>query len=221
MSFILNIDTSLETASVSIAKNGILLSFQVNEVQKEHAAFVHIAIQELLQKENLSPKDLSAVAVTIGPGSYTGLRVGLSAAKGLCFALNIPLITMSTLEVMAKDASLNNEINIDTFCPLIDARRMEVFTALYDHNLQEMEAPNAQILTDLSFYENFNKKSMLFFGSGMQKWKNICTHPNAYFLEQRNIFNAMIIISFNKFLQQNFSAIHTTVPLYVKAFYNP
>jgi tRNA threonylcarbamoyladenosine biosynthesis protein TsaB len=221
MNFILNIDTSLETAAVSIAKDGVIVSFQINEIQKEHAVFVHMAIKELLLKESINAKDLAAVAVTIGPGSYTGLRVGLSAAKGLCYALKIPLITIGTLELMAKDANIHNTLKIDAYCPLIDARRMEVFTAMYDQNLSVIEAPNAQILTDLSFFDNFNKKNILFFGSGMQKWKNICTSPNAYFFDQRNLCNAMNIISFDKFSALDFSNLRNSAPLYVKAFYNP
>ena len=126
MSIILNIDTSLETASVSISKEGIILSIQTNAIQRDHAAFVHIAINELLANENLNVSQLDAVGVTLGPGSYTGLRVGLSAAKGLCYALNKPLITVGTLQIMTKDMMLQMDKPTNyLFCPMIDARRMK------------------------------------------------------------------------------------------------
>jgi tRNA threonylcarbamoyladenosine biosynthesis protein TsaB len=101
MSFILNIDTAVDTASVCLAKNGESLQLTTNENQKDHAAWLHPAITELLNKNGIAMKDIEAVAITIGPGSYTGLRVGLATAKGLCYAMNIPLITLSTLEMMA------------------------------------------------------------------------------------------------------------------------
>jgi tRNA threonylcarbamoyladenosine biosynthesis protein TsaB len=222
MSFIINIDTSLETAFVSISKEGIILSILINEVQREHAAFVHVAIKELLAKENLVVKDLSAVAVTIGPGSYTGLRVGLAAAKGLCYALNIPLITVGTLQIMAKDAVLQYESATDCiFCPMIDARRMEVFTAMYDSSMQEIMPANAQILVPESFLTELNEKKIYFFGNGMDKWSAISTHKNAVFISNKSIYNAMNIISFSKFLAKDFTNLAHSVPLYTKAFYNP
>jgi tRNA threonylcarbamoyladenosine biosynthesis protein TsaB len=222
MSFIINIDTSLETAFVSLAKNGAIVATQLNEVQREHAAFVHVAIQALLAKESLLVKDLSAVAVTTGPGSYTGLRVGLAAAKGLCYALSIPLITVSTLQMMAKDVLINEENAMDClFCPLIDARRMEVFTAMYDSNMEEIIPANAQILVSQSFESNLEQKKVFFFGSGMEKWKAISTSKNAIFTHNKELFNALNIISFNKFLAQDFANLASSVPQYTKAFYNP
>jgi tRNA threonylcarbamoyladenosine biosynthesis protein TsaB len=211
MSFIINIDTSLETASVSISKDGVILSFQINEVQREHASFVHIAIKELLAKEKLTVKNLS----------YTGLRVGLAAAKGLCYALNIPLITVSTLQMMAKDAMMNDEnATALLFCSLIDARRMEVFTAIYDRNMVEILPPNAQILTPQSFADILKEKKIMFFGSGMIKWKAISTEANALFCESKNVYNALNIISFNKFLNLDFSNLIEVLPQYTKAFCN-
>ncbi len=222
MSFILNIDTSLETASVSLANNGKILASQINDVQKEHASFVHVAIQSLLIKKNLLAKDLAAIAVTIGPGSYTGLRVGLAAAKGLCYALKIPLIAISTLQMMAKDVITNNENLTDSiFCPLIDARRMEVFTALYDMEMKELNEESAIVLKPQTFATILTKKNILFFGSGMEKWKNICNHDNAMFTSNINLTNSLNIISFNKFLAKDFADLTYTVPQYTKAFYNP
>ena len=144
MSVMLNIDTSLENASVSIAENGEILSYLTNSVQKNHAVFLHIAIDKLLTLNSLQPPDLDAIACTIGPGSYTGLRVGLAAAKGLAYGLHIPLISVGTLNAMARTAILQQNNNGDfLYCPLIDARRMEVYTALYNAEQEELEPANA------------------------------------------------------------------------------
>jgi tRNA threonylcarbamoyladenosine biosynthesis protein TsaB len=125
MSYILNIDSSTEQASVSISKDGNILSVLFNEVQKDHASFLHTAIEKLTIKCGISLVNIDAIAVTIGPGSYTGLRVGLAAAKGLCYALNKPLITLSTLKAMAKQAVMQQDFpDKYYYCPMIDARRM-------------------------------------------------------------------------------------------------
>jgi tRNA threonylcarbamoyladenosine biosynthesis protein TsaB len=220
MSIILNIDTSLETASVSIAKEGTILSVQTNAIQREHAAFVHVAINDLLSKENLKVADLSAVGVTIGPGSYTGLRVGLSAAKGLSYALNKPLITVGTLAVMTKDIMLQMEKTIDClFCPMIDARRMEVFTAIYDEKFKEIVPPHAEVLTPQTFAENYGENMLIFFGSGMSKWKEISKINNAFFKENKTLPNALNMLTFQKFILSDFSNLSSSDPQYSKPFY--
>ncbi len=220
MSIILNIDTSLETASVSIAKNGIISSLQENAIQREHAAFVHVAIGELLAKEHLKPIQLDAVGVTLGPGSYTGLRVGLSAAKGLCYALNKPLITVGTLEVMTKDMIMQMEKTTDClFCPMIDARRMEVFTSIYDENFNEIMAPHATILSPQSFAENYDENMLIFFGSGMSKWREISKMTNAIFKENKSLPNALNMLTFQKFSLADFANLSSSIPQYSKPFY--
>jgi tRNA threonylcarbamoyladenosine biosynthesis protein TsaB len=220
MSVILNIDTSLETASVSIAKNGTILSFLTNNIQKEHAVFVHVAIHELLAKENLKPAQLDAIGVTLGPGSYTGLRVGLSAAKGLCYALNKPLITVGTLEIMTKDIMLQMDKTTNyLFCPMIDARRMEVFTAMYDENFKEIIAPHAKVLFPQSFAEKYDNKMIMFFGSGMEKWRNIANNINASFTTNKSLVNALNILTYQKFTISNFSNLFLSIPQYSKFFY--
>jgi tRNA threonylcarbamoyladenosine biosynthesis protein TsaB len=220
MSIILNIDTSLETASVSIANDGIILSELTNATQREHAAFVHVAIKKLLAKENLKATDLDAVGVTLGPGSYTGLRVGLSAAKGLCYALNKPLITVGTLEVMTKDMMLQMEKTTNClFCPMIDARRMEVFTAIYDENCKEVTTPHATVLTSQSFAENYDEKMLIFFGSGMSKWKDISNIKNAFFGTNNFLPNALNLLIYKKFILSEFANLSTSIPQYSKPFY--
>ena len=148
MSLILNIDTALDTASVCLAKDGTSLQLITNDNQKDHATWLHTAINEILKKGGYSISQLEAVAVSIGPGSYTGLRVGLASAKGFCYALRIPLIAVSTLEMMA--VSVKEEAS-GLICPLIDARRMEVFTAIYDKELGEKSSPQTMIIDENSF----------------------------------------------------------------------
>jgi tRNA threonylcarbamoyladenosine biosynthesis protein TsaB len=183
MSLILNIDTAIESASVCISKDGKVLAAATNSNQKDHAAWVQTAIQQVIQQAGCSMKDIAAVAVTEGPGSYTGLRVGMATAKGICYSLQIPLITESTLRVMALGARETwaqqhdgNEAGI-LFCPMIDARRMEVFTAIYDSDLGEVMPAQALILDQFSYKEALNNNKIVFFGSGSDKWKPV--HFNA------------------------------------------
>ncbi len=222
MSLILNIDSSLETASVGISSDGKMLDYLENTIQKEHAFFLHVAIKQILEKLHLKANALDAIAVTIGPGSYTGLRVGLAAAKGICYALNKPLITVGTLEVMATSAIMElPQADEFLYCPMIDARRMEVFTAIYDSNLQEIKAPSALILTPQSFSEIDKRKNMYYFGSGMEKWKNFNKNENSFYVYIKNLYNALSAISYQKFLHAQFANTSYTQPLYVKEFYNP
>ena len=221
MAIIINLDSTTETASVSIAENGIILKSETNTVQKEHAAFLHVALKNSLAYLNISIKNIDAIATTIGPGSYTGSRVCLAAAKGLSFALNKPLITIGTLEAMAKTAILNNTDEEDfLFCPMIDARRMEVYTALYNKHLVEISAPHAEII-DADFCASFlENKKIIFFGSGMQKFRNINISTNSTFINIPQITNAINLLSYDKFCGENFADIVTSSPLYTKEFYN-
>lgn len=220
MSVILNIDTSLENASVSIAENGEILNYLTNSVQKNHAAFLHIAINKLLTLNNIQPPDLDAIACTIGPGSYTGLRVGLAAAKGLAYALKIPLISVGTLNAMARTAILQQNNNVDfLYCPLIDARRMEVYTALYNAEQQELEPAHASILESSSFEKELDLNKIFFFGSGAEKWKNICKHKNAFFRNAEEIFRAVSLIAHEKLISKSYDDNSLTIPLYAKPFF--
>src|SRR5882762_5440642 len=145
MALILNIDTATELASVSLSKEGQSLALLQNKDQKDHASWLHPAIEKMMQETGFRMQELDAVAVTAGPGSYTGLRVGMAAAKGFCYALNIPLITESTLKVMAFAAREQTEPE-GLYCPMIDARRMEVFTALYSTDLVEIIPATAMVI---------------------------------------------------------------------------
>jgi tRNA threonylcarbamoyladenosine biosynthesis protein TsaB len=222
MSLILNIDTATTQASVSLAFEGKLLQERVNGQSTDHAAWIHMAIKELMNVNNhfYQLKDLSAVAVVAGPGSYTGLRVGMSTAKGLCYALNIPLISLNTLKVMAL--ATNNEISpSQLLCPMLDARRMEVFTALYDKALNELIAPCPMILENNSFSVWLNKQEIIFFGSGSRKWKELVQHDNAVFKDSFYTPQDIALISYKEFRQHAFSDLAYSEPIYLKDFYAP
>jgi tRNA threonylcarbamoyladenosine biosynthesis protein TsaB len=221
MGYILSIDTSTETAQVCLAANGVLAGSRINENQKDHASFLQPAIKELLDEASAGYTDLVAVSVSNGPGSYTGLRVGLASAKGLCYALQLPLITIGTLELMAASAieQVKSADSGTLFCPMIDARRMEVFAAVYNGQLEELAAPAAIILQNDSFTEYLEQQSVIFTGTGASKWKTICTQKNAFF-ENINISAAVFSqISMQLFENQQFVDIAYAEPAYIKAFY--
>jgi tRNA threonylcarbamoyladenosine biosynthesis protein TsaB len=223
MGVILNIDTATGTAQVNFAKDGIVLNALSNDLQKDHAAFLQIAVEELVAKTGIQLKDIDAVAVTYGPGSYTGLRVGLASAKGLCYALKKPLITINTLEaltVSVQETLQNNSANEALlFCPMIDARRMEVFTAIYNKPLKLFLQPCAMVLDERSFNKELENGSILFFGSGALKWKNICTHLSASFADISGVSAPGIAaLSYRYFLQKEFAELAYSEPLYLKEF---
>ena len=154
MAIILNIDTAISTASLCLSKEALTLQFALNNNQQDHASWLHLAIKKVVTEAGIGVKALEAIAVMIGPGSYTGLRVGLSAAKGLCFALDIPLICINTLEAMAH-ASKNEEG--DLFCPVIDARRMEVYTAFFNQEMEFERPTSAEVIEPGIFQVRFVK----------------------------------------------------------------
>ncbi len=220
MSLILNIDTSTEMAHVSIAKDGFVLQDLFNSEQKKHAGFLQPAIILILKETGTLLSDVEALAVAKGPGSYTGLRIAMASAKGLCYALSKPLIAIDTLELIAKSAIIKlKDQPIDPltiFCPMIDARRMEVFTALYDNPLKNILPANAMILEPNSFEYFFNTYFIIFFGDGSKKWKPICSEKKAFFEEVNITSNAMSALSDKKFKGNNFSDIAYCQPDYIK-----
>jgi tRNA threonylcarbamoyladenosine biosynthesis protein TsaB len=220
MPLILNIDTAVNTTYVSLAKDGLVLQSFFSDDQKSNASNLHTAIENLLAQANEKTTSLDAVAVANGPGSYTGLRVGLATAKGLCYALNIPLITIGTLEMMAAHIIAEVKPKDCLLCPMIDARRMEVFTAMYDCNMEEIMAPNAMVLNMQSFAEQFLRQKVLFFGNGHKKWENINISNNALYDETEYFYNSLNIISLNKYIQADFAELAYSEPFYVKEFHN-
>ena len=160
----------------------------------------------------------SAIAVSIGPGSYTGLRIGLSSAKGLCYALDIPLITISTLKMIA---SAVKQKATDLICPMVDARRMEVFTGLYNKDLLEISAARALIIDETSFDTFLSSHKILFCGNGSKKLQNILSSPNASFIETIPNASELSDLSQNCYINKQFANLAYSEPLYIKEFYTP
>jgi tRNA threonylcarbamoyladenosine biosynthesis protein TsaB len=217
MSLILNIDTALDKASVCISDDGRVLQLAINETRNDHAAWLHITISDLLQKSQLSVNALNAIAVSIGPGSYTGLRVGLSAAKGFCYALKIPLLTVNTLEIMAFAV---REETGELICPLIDARRSEVFTALYSKKREELLPPQAMILDQNSFASFLALHKIVFCGNGAQKLQKFTSSPNALFSITEHTAKHLGWLSAEKYSKKEFTELAYAEPLYIKEFYS-
>jgi tRNA threonylcarbamoyladenosine biosynthesis protein TsaB len=220
MSLILNIDTASEHAHTSIALNGSILYALHNESQKDHASFIQTAIQDLTRSAHINLKDIDAVAVTAGPGSYTGLRVGMASAKGLCYALKKPLITIGTLEVLAVSALqlFPDDGKTMLYCPMIDARRMEVFTAMYKNDLSIFMQPCAVILDELSFENQLQQNNIMFFGSGSFKWNMICKHEHAAFKEISLLPDSLGKSTHTLFLEKKITPLAYSEPMYIKEF---
>lgn len=219
MSLILNIDTSGPGALLSIARDGVLLASRNSESQKDHAAFLQPAIAGMITELALDIKALTAIAISAGPGSYTGLRVGMASAKGLCYALGIPLININSLEIMAASMAPACEKG-SLLCPMIDARRMEVFTALFTPELEPFLDTTAMILDEHSFAVYLENHIINFSGSGAAKWQLLCKHPNARFLPAENDPYYMIQLAEKRFLAKNFSQLVDSEPYYGKEFYS-
>lgn len=219
MALILNIDTATNVAAVGFADENGVIAAQTSEDQKNHAAFVQSAVNNLVQEYKISLQDIDAVAVVNGPGSYTGLRVGLSSAKGLCFALNKPLILLNTLEVMAL-ASVEAFPDKNTLhCPVIDARRMEVFTGVYNNQLQALLPPQPLILT-VNSYDTFLKyEKVVFSGSGRKKLESIINHSNAVFSDGHYTIAQVSFLAQKEFVTKKFADLAYCEPFYLKSFY--
>jgi tRNA threonylcarbamoyladenosine biosynthesis protein TsaB len=218
MAIILHIDTAVESASVCLAEDKEITGFESNSIQKEHSSWLHPAIDRLFKSAGRKLSNADAVAVTIGPGSYTGLRVGMAAAKGLCFSLGLPLIGINTLELMARDLT-TKDLSAQFIIPVIDARRMEVFTAVYDHELREIRPPHALIITANSYDEFSGKGSVIFTGNAVAKLKQVIRHDNVLFNDGMPDARSMAGLASERFEEKVFSDVAYTEPLYVKEFY--
>jgi tRNA threonylcarbamoyladenosine biosynthesis protein TsaB len=222
MGWILQIDTALETAIVSLAFKGNLVAETCNLSQKDHASFLQPAIALLVKEAGITLSQIDAVAVVEGPGSYTGLRVGMASAKGLCYALNKPLITISTLMLLAATAK-SDIIDFNTeqlICPMIDARRMEVFTAVYDADLTIILPPCAMELNKFSFVKLMLNKKIYFTGNGVAKWATTCENGNAEFVNIDRNRLIMSELAWVKFSIKSFSNVAYTEPSYLKDFFS-
>ncbi len=226
MALILNIETSTEVCSVSLAENGNLVVLKESNEGFNHSKSLTVFIEKLFIEKNLKIKSLNAVAVSKGPGSYTGLRIGVSVAKGLCYGLDIPLISVCSLEMMAVHTARNLEKYVSgtsslpfLFCPMIDARRMEVYTALYNPDGNEIKAVSAEIIEENFLSELLDKYQILFFGNGAEKCKDRINHKNALFAgPPATSAQFMQVISELKFKKQLFEDVAYFEPFYLKNF---
>lgn len=220
MAYLLHIESTSTVCSVAISKDEDLIAIKELNSGYTHAENLHTFIEQVLHDGNLKPKDLNAVSISSGPGSYTGLRIGFSTAKGLAFALNIPLITIDTLKVLSANAI--HQINTDAFyIPFMDARRLEVYCAAYDQELNEILPVQALILNEESIKIFGLDKEVYFFGDGMPKAKELLQQlPNVNFID--NITASaknMIEMAFEKFNKHDFADVAYSEPNYLKEFF--
>lgn len=216
MGLILSIETATKSCSVALAKNGQLVDC-IEEVSEKysHAEQLTVFIESILAKHQFKMKDLDAIAISSGPGSYTGLRIGVSTAKGLCYALDIPLISVSTLEAMAE--LKKTDFTEHMLCPMIDARRMEVYCAMFSNEGQT--EVQAKVIDEDSFAAELENGPVLFFGDGADKCQDTLRHPNAQFeLGVYPSARGMIALAQQKFSEKQFEDLAYYEPFYLKEF---
>lgn len=215
MALILNIETATKNCSVSLAKDGTVVQcHEIAELGYSHAERLHVFIEEVLQSAGVTYNELNAIAVSHGPGSYTGLRIGVSAAKGLCYALGIPMIAVDTLAVLAQQVQ-----NVDgLIVPMIDARRMEVYSAVFNAQHQKVIETQAEIINESSFRDY--EETIYFLGDATSKCKSILTRPNFVFRDDLVYPSAreMGKLSYEKFEDGQFVDVAYFEPLYLKDF---
>jgi len=216
MALILNIETSTKNCSVSLAKEGVCLVLkEENKGDYSHAEKLHVFIEKLLLEQNLTVADLDAVAVGKGPGSYTGLRIGVSTAKGLAYATGIPLISVDTLQALAKTIVIKKGLIV----PMIDARRLEVYAAIFNKNYEQTRTTEAQIINENSFLNELENHPITFLGDGAAKCTEIITHKNATFIAGKfPSAKEMCALSYEKFNEEIFEDTAYFEPFYLKDF---
>ena len=219
MSLILNIDTAAETSLVQLEKNGEVLCSETNPNKMDHAAFIHPTIKRIFDSTGASASSLDAIAVTEGPGSYTGIRIGMATAKGLCLATGKPLILLNRLFLMAAAMNVAHPLEDGFYCPMMDARRMEVFNAVYSSELKEVLSPNAHILSTESFLNIAEEKPFVVSGSGAEKFLNISSISNVHKLAEPDLSKVFAQWSHSYFLESKFSNLVDSQPFYAKDFY--
>jgi tRNA threonylcarbamoyladenosine biosynthesis protein TsaB len=216
---ILNIESGTSVCSVALSQDKQIIALRESDGEFAHAAKLSVFIDELLTSENLNVSDLDAIAVSEGPGSYTGLRIGVSTAKGLCFGANKPLIAAGSLQSLAKLAAEKTKLLSETLLiPMIDARRMEVYTALFDSNASMINQISAQTVNENTYAELLETNKIIFFGNGAEKCKSIINSPNAIFVDIKASAKGMIDIAVEKFNNSDFVDIAYFEPFYLKDF---
>ena len=213
--YILNIETATTNCSVSLSKDGELIVLKEdNDKSYSHAERLHVYIDDVLKEAKINASDIDAIAVSKGPGSYTGLRIGVSAAKGLCFSLNKPLISIPTLDALANQVKSDGLI-----VSMLDARRMEVYSAIYDSNYNQIRDTQAQILDETSFSDYLDSGKVSFIGNGVEKTKTLINHTNAIFVEDKlPSAREMCALAFNKYKISDTEDVAYFEPYYLKDF---
>ena len=217
---LLCIETSGKNCSVALFEGLQLVSIrEVHTEQFSHSENLHVFIEQVLKESNLQPKAIKAIVISAGPGSYTGLRIGVATAKGLCYGWDIPLIALPTLRILAEQVTYEFT-DIEYIIPMIDARRMEVFTAVYSHDFSPILGERAEILTESTFDTYLNKGKTIFLGDGITKFQAICKHKNAYFWENKfPSAKQMGRLALEKYQAQAFEDIAYFEPFYLKEVY--
>ena len=217
MALLLNIETSTKNCSVSIAEDGVLISCrEINTGNYSHAEQLHPLILEALEEASVTLSQVEAIAVGKGPGSYTGLRIGVSAAKGLCFSKDIPLVSLNSLEVLANAVESEDQAFI---VPMIDARRMEVYSAVFDAKKNLVRETQAEIINSDSFHRLLEKSKVYFLGDGAEKCKEIIKHPNAIFIGNKfPSAKQMTKLTYEKYLRKEVEDVAYFEPFYLKDF---
>ncbi len=217
---VLCLDTSTEICSVTVACGEKVLAFRENADGKSHAKTLLPFVDEVVKEAGISIREVNAVAVSMGPGSYTGLRIGSSTAKGLCYSLEIPMIAIPTLQIIAAGAAKQQAANENAvFCPMLDARRMEVFTAIYDKDLQPLSEVSSQIVDEHTFADILTKKNVVFCGNAVEKCREILSkNPNALFDTTPISSINMVDLALHKLSRQQFEDIAYFEPFYLKEY---
>ena len=216
MAYILNLETATTNCSVSLSKDGkTIVLKEDNDKSYSHAERLHVYIDDVLKEAKINSSDLDAISVSKGPGSYTGLRIGVSAAKGLCFALDKPLISIPTLSALAHQVIIEDGVIVS----MLDARRMEVYSAIYDSNYKEIRETQAQILDETSFSDYLERGKVYFIGNGVEKTKTLINHPNAVYIENKlPSANDMSLLAYTKYKKNDTEDVAYFEPYYLKDF---
>ena len=219
MAKILQIETATQTCSVALAVDGKTIAVKEETAKNIHAGSLTLFIVDVMEQAGLRYQDLDAIAVSRGPGSYTGLRIGISTVKGLCFALDKPLIAIDTLKMMANGFLLENPGYRGLICPMIDARRMEVFTALYNEKLEAVGPVTAKIIDADSYTAELTTHQITFIGDGASKCSEVLAYPNAVFSE--GLYNSaahLTQLALTAYQQEEFEDVAYFEPYYLKDF---
>lgn len=220
MATILNIETSTDVCSVALTRDGEVVEHRENYDGHTHSTLLNVFIDEMLRYAKTREIAIDAIAVSIGPGSYTGLRIGLSEAKGLAFGLNVPLIGINTLKLMTVSVLFSEFYDDEVlYAPMIDARRMEVYTAIYNQALEEQVEPTSMIVDEDSFKDLLDKTKIVFFGNGSDKVEKVLHHPNAIFKPRVTpVACDMLALAEKAFREKDFIDVAYSTPLYLKEF---